>query len=313
MCTRLLALAVCTLLFMVGCDKSESVDSKGGVSANAKTDSSDLQTTVTLLESGAEPRTVLRYKFQANRTERMVMQMDMAVTVEVQGLQRPETPLPSTRMTMAIDSKEVSPEGELHYEFTLEQTEVLPNPGNDPGAINAIKNQMDTMLGVRGSATVSSRGFSTDVKINIPRGVSPQVRQLLDDMTRSMSQISVPLPVEPIGRGARWQVTTPIETAAMKLTQIATYTLSEIQGDTVKFDVQIEQSAPPQESRPPGAPPGVTVMMESLSTSGSGTVELQMTDVVPTSSLNLTTTNVVSSGQRVKTTMQIWATIQPLP
>ena len=163
MCTRLLALAVCTLLFMVGCDKSESVDSKGGVSANAKTDSSDLQTTVTLLESGAEPRTVLRYKFQANRTERMVMQMDMAVTVEVQGLQRPETPLPSTRMTMAIDSKEVSPEGDLHYEFTLEQTEVLPNPGDDPGAINAIKTQMDTMLGVRGSATVSSRGFSTDV------------------------------------------------------------------------------------------------------------------------------------------------------
>ncbi len=304
MWSRLLALAVCALLFMVGCDKSESVDSKGGVSANAKTDSSDLQTTVTLLESGAEPRTVLRYKFQANRTERMVMQMDMAVTVEVQGLQRPETPLPSTRMTMAIDSKEVSPEGELHYEFTLEQTEVLSNPGDDPGAINAIKNQMNTMLGVRGSATVSSRGFSTDVTIDIPRGVIPQVRQLL---------FSVPLPVEPIGKGARWQVTTPIETPAMKLTQIATYTLSEFQGDTVKFDVQIEQSAPPQESRPPGAPPGVTVMMESLSTSGSGTVELQMTDVVPTSTLNLKTTNVISSGQRVKTTMQIWATIQPLP
>ena len=311
MCTRLLALAVCTLLFMVGCDKSGSVDSKGGISA--KTDSNEPQTTVTLLESGAEPRRVLRYKFQANRTERMVMQTDMAMAVEIEGLKRPETPLPSTRMTMAIDSKEVSPEGALHYEFTLEQTEVVPNPGDYSPTIKSIKNQMDTMLGVSGSVTVTSRGFSTDVKINIPRGVSPQVRQLIDDMKQSMSQISVPLPDEPIGKGARWQVTTPIETPAMKLTQIATYTLSEIQGDTVKLDVQLKQSAPPQESRPPGAPPGVTVIMESLSTSGSGTIELQMTNVVPTSTLNLTTTNVVSSGQRVKTTMQIWAKIQPLP
>ncbi len=311
MCPRLLALAVCTLLFMVGCDKSESVDSKGGISA--KTDSSEPQTTVKLLESGAEPRTVLRYKFQANRTERMVMETIMAMAMEIGDQIRPERQLPSTRMTMAIDSKEVSPEGELHYEFTLEKTEVVPNPGDNPAAINAMQRQLATMLGLRGSATVTSRGFCTDVKINIPGGASPQVRRMIDDMKQSMTQMLAPLPVEPVGKGARWQVTTPIETPTTKLTQTTTYTLSEIQGDQVKFDVQIKQSAPPQESRLPGAAPGVTVMLESLTTSGSGTIERQMQDVVATSNLNVTTTNVISSDQRVKTTMRIWAMINPLP
>ena len=296
MCPRVLALTVCTLLFMVGCDKS-----------------SEPQITLTLLESGAEPRTVLRYQFQANRTERMVMQTDMAMAMEIGPLKQPEKQLPSTRMTMAIDSKEVSPEGDLHYEFTLEQTEVVSNPGDRPEAINAMQHQMDTMRGLKGSATVTSRGFSTDVNINIPRGAGPQVRQMIDGMKQSMTRMLVPLPDEPVGRGAVWQVTTPIETPAMKFTQVATYTLLEIQGDTVKLDVQITQSAPPQESRPIGGAPDTTVMLESLDTSGSGTVELQMTNVVPTSKLNLTTTNVVLSDQRVKTTMQIWAMIDPLP
>ncbi len=296
MCPRVLALTVCTLLFMVGCDKSESA-----------------QITVTLLESGAEPRTVLRYKFQPNRTERMVMQTDMAMAIEMGALKRPEKQLPSTRMTMAIDSKEVSPEGELHYEFTLEQTEVVPNPGDNPLTINAIRKQMHTMLGVRGSATATSRGFSTDVNINIPRGAGPKVRQLIDDLKQSMTRMLAPLPDEPVGRGAVWQVTTPIETPAMKFTQVATYTLLEIQGDAVKLDVQITQSAPPQESRPIGGAPDATVMLESFDTSGSGTVELQMTNVVPTSTLTLTTTSVFSSDQRVTTTMRIWATIEPLP
>ncbi len=305
MCTRVLALAVCTLLFMVGCDKSES--------AAAKTGSSEPKTTVTLLESGAEPRTVLRYKFQANRIERMVMQTDIAIAMEIGPLKRRETQLPGTRMTMTIESKDVSSEGDLHYEFTLDQTEVVPNPGDNPLSINAMKRQMHTMLGVRGSATATSRGFSTDVNINIPRGAGPQVGQLIDDMKQSMTRMLAPLPDEPVGRGAVWQVTTPIETPAMKFTQVATYTLLEIQGDTVKLDVQITQSAPPQESRPPGGAPGATVMLESFDTSGSGTVELQMTNVVPTSTLNLTTTSVFSSDQRVTTTMQIWATIDPLP
>jgi len=100
----------------------------------------------------------------------------------------------------------------------------------------------------------------------------------------------------------------PVETSAMKLTQIATYTLSEIQGDKVKFYITIKQSAPPQEIDTPGA----KVLLESLKTSGKGTVELQMTNLVPTSSINMTTTNVVSANnQKIKTTMRLGMKIHP--
>jgi hypothetical protein len=242
----------------------------------------------------------------------MVMETSMAMAIEIGDQKLPETQVPATRMTMTIDSKEVSPEGDLHYEFELVQVEVLPKPGANPAMVNDLKQEMSRMLGLSGSATVTSRGFTKDAEIKLPPGVDPQFRQSMDEMKKSMNQMSAPLPEEPVGRGARWQVTMPVETPGMKLTQITNYTLSEIQGDKVKFDVAIKQSAPPQEIDTPGAAPGVKVSLESLKSSGKGTVELQMTNLVPTSNLNMTTTSVVSANnQKIKTTMRIWMKIHP--
>jgi hypothetical protein len=52
--------------------------------------------------------------------------------------------------------------------------------------------------------------------------------------------------------------------------------------------------------------------IESLKSSGKGTVELQITNLVPTSNINMTTTNVVSANnQKIKTTMRIGMKIHP--
>ncbi|MHC4560474.1 MAG: formylglycine-generating enzyme family protein, partial [Planctomycetota bacterium] len=184
--------------------------------------------TVKLLDPGAQPRKALRYKFQANRTEKMVMETSMAMVMEIRGQKRLETQVPATRMTMSIDSKEVSPEGDLHYEFELEQVEVLPKPGANPATINAMKQQMSSMQGLRGSATVTSRGFTKDTEIRPPPGIDLQNKQSMDEMKKSMDRMSAPLPEEPVGRGASWQVTMPVETLVMELAQVVTYTLTEI-------------------------------------------------------------------------------------
>jgi hypothetical protein len=301
---------------MVGCRKTEPEDPEAG---NTQAESvvstktrGGAKTTVKLLDPGAQPRTPLRYKFQANRTEKMVMEMSTAMAMEMGDLKQPETQVPATRMTMTIDSKEVSPEGDLHYKFELDQIEVLPEPGANPAMVTAMKQQMSSMQGLSGSATVTSRGFIRDVEINPPTGIDPQVGHSMNEMKQSMNRMSAPLPQEPVGKGACWQVTMPVETSAIKITQIATYTLSEIQGDKVKFDVAIKQSASPQEIDAPGAAPGGKMFLESLESSGKGTVELQLTDLVPTSNINMTTTNVVSANnQRMKATARMEIKIHP--
>ena len=240
------------------------------------------------------------------------METSMTMAMETGDMKQPETQVPITQMTTTINSREVSPEGNLHYEFEMEQVKVLPKPGDNPAMVNIMKQQMSGMQGTSGSATVTSRGFTKDSEIKLPPGIDPQMKQSIDNMKQSMNQMSAPLPEEPVGRGARWQVTMPVETPAMKLTQVATYTLSEIQGDKVKLEVTIEQSALPQEINAPDAAPGAKVLLESLKTSGKGTIELQMTNLVPTSNINMRTTNVVSANnQKITTTMQIEMKIHP--
>jgi hypothetical protein len=242
----------------------------------------------------------------------MVMDMDMAMAMEMGSMSQPKTQMPTTQMTMSIDCKDVSPEGSLDYAFTYDDIEVIASPGVDPATIPMMRQQMAPLVGMTGSGTVSSLGRSEGAELEIPEGLSPQLKQTLEGMTQSMDQMTAPLPEEAVGVGARWKVTMPMEMNGMKLTQIATYEILERDGDSVKFDIAIEQSAPKQEIQPPGLPPGTTVTLESLDTKSTGVIALQLTSLVPTSEMNLTTENVISAeGQEFKTTIDAEVRIHP--
>ena len=53
--------------------------------------------------------------------------------------------------------------------------------------------------------------------------------QLLDQMQQSFAQMGAPFPDEPIGVGARWTVNTLIAQQGMKVQQVATYELTELE------------------------------------------------------------------------------------
>ena len=138
------------LLFLAACGKTEPNGAGAG--------NGDADMALELLDQGVEPRTALRYEFQANQTETMIGETSMAMSVEVGGQKQPETRLPVTRTTMRLDGKEVSPEGELRYEFLVEGMDVLSTPGVNPAIIGPMKQQMMGMYGLSGTATVTSRG-----------------------------------------------------------------------------------------------------------------------------------------------------------
>ena len=322
---RLLSLwlAVCVILFASGCGKSEPEEPESSNDSQVTTTSeaggvvspdigAGTEIVVKLLDAGAQPRKALRYKFQAGRSETMVMVMKTSMAMEMGDQKQPETKIPTTQMAMTIESKEVSPGGDMRYEFKMDKVDVLADPGANPMMVNAIKQSLNSLVGMSGWATVTPRGFTTDAEIKMPDGIDPLTEQAMDNTKQSMKQMSAPLPAEPVGKGARWRVIMPLETNGMKIMQTAAYELLEVQGDKVKFDVEITQSAESQEMNMPGTPPGTKMSLESLTTSGKGTVELQMTDLVPTSDLNMTTTNVVSANnQRIKTTMKIGMKFYP--
>ena len=321
---RPFGLVVCTLLLVVGCGRTEpqgptdpvSPDadstSENGKEPQAPTTNVQAETTVEVLDPGAEPRSLLRYKFQTSQIEKMVMEMTIAMAIDVVGGSKPARSTPTARMIMKVDHMEVSPEGDLHYDFRLDKVKIVPGRDSDPDLVDHMREVTGAMRGLSGSGVVTARGIITDAHAKRIPGLDAQAIQFLETVKRSMDQVPTPLPEEPVGDGARWRVTMPLDASEVDITQTATYTVSGIQGEKVKLDVVIEQTAPRQEMRRPGGPGGLKLFLESLRASGVGDAEVDLTKLVPTSNSDLRIETVKSDGSRTaRTTARVRINIHP--
>ena len=162
-----------------------------------------------------------------------------------------------------------------------------------------MKKSLNETLGTTGVATITSRGMSSDVRIILPAKMSPRLRASVDSIKGIFADLLIPLPMEPVGIGARWEVTQPMETPQIKYTQIARYTLVHREGDKLTLEMSVEHLAPKQEVPSPNS---AKLMLESLTTSGTGTIETQLSSIVPTSAFTLDTTNVISTNGLITTT-----------
>ena len=95
-------------------------------------------------------------------------------------------------------------------------------------------------------------------------------------MSQSFESMTAPLPDEPIGLGARWEVITRVANGGADLVQDATYTLKARDGDKASLGVVVVQLAARDTVQAPGLPPGVTATGVEVPAKG-GEVTLTLT------------------------------------
>ncbi len=271
--------------------------------------------TIKLIDPGAEPRRELRYKFQVGRPDTVIMDMKIAVAMELGGQKQPENEAPPIRMAITIAPEAVTPEGDLRYQFRLTSAEVLKDKNTQPTMAQALEAQLKPAVGMSGFAVVSSRGITKDAEFNAPAGVGPQVQQLLENLRGSVRNLASPMPEEAVGKGAKWEVVVPLDTPALKLMQTSTHTLRDLNGDKGTVDIALRQEAPAQRMTLPSQR-GTTTTLESFGSTGSGTLEFDLHRLVPQSSVKLTSTmnsRVTSGGQSqpMMMTMRVQMTTHP--
>lgn len=264
---------------------------------------------VSLIDAGAEPREPLRLRLTAGQEQAMVMTMRMGMAMQVGPNAMPKTALPPMQMTMALRVREITAEGDIRTEFSLDKIDVLPEGGTDPAVVEQLRGVLTTMNKMSGTSTVTPRGIVKSAEFNIPADINPQVKQTMESMKQQINQLSVPFPEEALGVGAKWTVTANLEQQGMKLQQVATWELKAREGDVIKLANSVVQTAAPQSIAAPGMPPGASVSLERLSSTGAGTTELDLTRVSPlqghmslTSSLAM---NTEANGAKMPLTMDM--------
>lgn len=267
---------------------------------------------VTLTNPGSAPRQLLRYDFANMKLETMIMEMAMAMSMDIGGMKQPKTQLPTTKTTMVMKPTGVNSDGDLTYQFELTEIELVNTEGVNQFIVDAMKQQLDSSVGLKGIGTVTSRGITSQAEFQLPDNATPQLKESLSNLKLSVQQMSSPLPAEPVGQGAEWEVAANIQNGQMNIQQTTRYTLTQLDDNRVSLAVKVTQSAPKQSIKVPNAPANVQVTLESMDSSGTGDMVLSLSNLVPKSSIAMTTKNVVTSGgQRVTTEMTMDMNIYP--
>lgn len=246
--------------------------------ADGKSGSSTTQ--VKLLDPGAEPRKALRLHPQPGAKQSIQMTMKMSMTMKVGEIEPPAMKIPQMNMAMDFTVKDVTADGDINYELTVSDAAVADDTDVLPQISDAIKSAFGNFKGVSGSGTITSRGVNKKSELNMGSESNPQLRQVIDQLRDSWSNLSAPFPQEPVGPGAKWEVRMPIKSQGLTMTQTATYQVTSLEGDRLQASTTVIQNAPKQNIENP-AMPGMKIELTKMTGSGKGEVTFDLGKVLP--------------------------------
>lgn len=244
-----------------------------------------------LLDAGAEPRRELRLELPVGATERAHIDVEMSQTMGgapalVLGI----------GMEMDVSVTEATEEG-YAFDFTYGGADVRSD-ALPAEILSAMQEGMSTVERMQGTMRLSRNGEPQGGGLEPPAGVDPAVSQQLGDLSSQMQQVSGAFPPEPVGPGARWQNVYDEENNGMTVRQVVTYTLRSLEGDAYVLDVEMRQSAGPQTLADGSS-------LESLSSTGTGTLRGSLTALMPTEGSTSSTTEMVLQAPSLGTQTQV--------
>ncbi|MCI0364039.1 MAG: hypothetical protein L0Y44_01015 [Phycisphaerales bacterium] len=240
--------------------------------------------TLKLLDAGAEPQRVLRFKPAAGDSYALTMIMRMSNTQKLGGLSPPVQRLPATNFSMEMTVTDVRSNGEIAYDFKLTEVQMPDDPTVAANVAASLRKMMNSLVGLEGNCEITDRGFTKTANCNVPANASPMVKQQIDAIKKSFRDMCGPMPEEAVGPGARWQAVSTIVQNGITIKQTAHTTLEGFDGENINLKVEFEQSADSQEVKAPGMPAGSSAHLNSLNSKGSGTMVLKVSQIVPISS-----------------------------
>jgi len=237
---------------------------------------------VELLNPGVEPRQQLRLKPAIDVKETTVMTVKMDMEISASGRSSPAAKIPVSVMTFETKVTKIDPNGDIHYEFAYTNADITGDTGNTPPAArDAMRSALKSMVGMKGSFIMDNRGFHKGGNFILPQGADNNLKQMVGQMSKSIEQLTSPLPAEAVGKGAKWRVSSSSDFMGMNVNDISTYELASWQDGVASLNVSIEQQANPQNITSPQLPPGTTLTLKSLASQGRGATTMRLDRLMP--------------------------------
>ena len=260
---------------------------------------------VELLNPGAEPRQQLRLKPAIDLKETTVMTLKMDMEISAAGRSSPAKS-PVSVMTFQTKVTKIDPNGDIHYEFAYTNADITGDTGNTPPAArDAMRSALKSMVGMKGSFIMDNRGFHKGGNFILPEGADNNLKKMVEQMSKSIEQLTSPLPAEAVGKGAKWRVSSSSDFIGMNVNDISTYELASWQDGVASLNVSIEQQANPQNITSPQLPPGTTLTLKSFASQGRGATTMRLDRLMPFRSTGSVSSNSEMSAKTAGSSQEL--------
>jgi hypothetical protein len=181
---------------------------------------------VTLLTPGQAPFRTLRRTFEEGSRAK--------VELEVTAVGAEGEPV-GARYRVTLQTKNVSDDGsKANVELQVEGARTMRKDTDPDAAANFAR-----LEGLRGSYTVDALGKITEFELEAPKDANPQTEGVLVNLRRFQALLSIPLPKDEVGLGARWSLFETLEENS-PIAQRTIYEITKADGSGVEVRMKVD-------------------------------------------------------------------------
>ena len=270
-----------------------------------------VQPQVELLNAGTEPKQELRFNPMVNEKQTAIRTMNNVREAFRAGKPEYKAKSLTSWMTIEMVVTKVDANGDIYYQFSYPDADVVNDKTVPPTIIKAIRSKVRKIVGTGGSCIVDNRGQTKAYSYVLPEGLDQNTkRRLLGQFLNSLKELSSPVPKEAVGIGAKWRVSSSPNVDGINQTQVTTYQLVSLQDNVATLDVSTEQHVGPQNWHPPNwleLPTGSTLTVKSADFQGQGQLTIGLNQLIPIRSDVSTRGNVSSNTKEASQVVTIGA------
>ena len=203
---------------------------------------------MTLIDPGQAPLESLRYAIPADTVVRSLLDIrDVAASAEeTEDSADAFGVLPGFTLHMHAGPSIVIPKGFRYILRISKAASVLPEGVTERQA-QEVEQGVQALRGMRGRFDTNTQGIVVDADVPWAQGqerIHPRVAITIGNVRSAIA--TIPLPVEPVGIGAVWEVRRPLRIWSARVTQVTRYELTDRVGDRFRVAISVHQKATPQ-------------------------------------------------------------------
>jgi len=204
--------------------------------------------TVTLVDPGQTPLEPLRYAIPPDTVVKTLLDIrDVDASAErTEDSDDAFGVLPGFKLLLHAGPTVVIPKG-IRYILRISKAESVLPEGVTERQTQEVEQGVGALRGMRGRFDLDTQGIVIDADVPWAQGqerIHPRVAITIGNVRSAVA--TIPLPSQPVGIGAVWEVRRPLRIWSARVIQVTRYELTDRVGSRFRVAITVHQEARPQ-------------------------------------------------------------------